>query len=29
MLDRSGPMGPQPALVLEAAMGSQGITSIR
>lgn len=24
MLDRSGPMGPQPALVLEAAMGDQG-----
>ena len=29
MLDRSGPMGPQPALVLEAAMGSQAVTSIR
>ena len=29
MLDRSGPMGPQPAQVLEAAMGNQGVTSIR
>jgi transposase-like protein len=27
MLDRSGPMGPQPAQVLEAAMGNQGVTS--
>lgn len=29
MLDRAGPMGLQPALVLEAAMGNQGVTSIR
>ena len=29
MLDRSGPMGLQPALVLGAAMGNQDVTSIR
>ncbi|MCO4244571.1 IS1595 family transposase, partial [Acidovorax facilis] len=29
LLDRSGPMGPQPALVLGAAMGNQDVTSIR
>ena len=29
MLDRSGPVGLQPALVLGAAMGNQSITSIR
>ena len=29
MLDRSGPTGLQPALVLGAAMGNQGVTSIR
>lgn len=29
MLDRSGPMGAQPALVLGAAMGDRGVTSVR
>ena len=29
MLDRSGPTGLQPALVLGAALGNQGVTSIR
>ena len=29
MLDRSGPTGLQPALVLGAAMGNQSVTSIR
>ena len=29
LLDRSGPKGAQPALVLEAAMGNQIVTSIR
>ena len=29
VLDRSGPMGLQPALVLGAAMGNQNVTSIR
>ena len=28
MLDRSGPTGLQPALVLRAAMGNQSITSV-
>lgn len=29
LLDRSGPIGPQPALVLRAALGGDGIISIR
>ena len=29
MLDRSGPTGLQPALVLGAAMGNQSVNSIR
>jgi hypothetical protein len=29
LLDRSGPKGLQPALVLDAAMGNQSVTSIR